>query len=405
MGHTEPAPEDPRVRPLFAFRLFRIPVAVQPPFLFIVLAGALSTRDLRLAALWAAIATAGIVWHELGHALAMRAFGYPPAIELVGFGGLTHYPEGARPTARQELLVSAAGPGAGLLLGAAVWLLAAYAPPLPPLAHRAVHMALFVNVGWSLLNLLPMLPLDGSHVCDHATAALTGRREPRWVGWASLLVGAGLALFALSAGDVWLGIIGGLGAVLGWRRAWAGAPSRRLGAARSPAAGARRRADVARARGDTRAVAAALLPAAEVGALPEAELAELVGALVRTGQEAELVELVRARLGTFHRREDARPLAQLALEALAAEGAHAEAAAVAQLAFHQLRDGQHAYDAAVHLVALGRPDEAVAWLGEAVGAGLRCGAIMLADPALAPLRGRPDFFELATRSGAHPGAA
>jgi hypothetical protein len=144
---------------------------------------------------------------------------------------------------------------------------------------------------------------------------------------------------------------------------------------------------------------------AEAGRLQAGDLAELVSALVRTGGEADLVELVRSRLQGFGRRADARPLAQLALDGLSTVGAHAEAVAVAQLAFRQLRISQHAYEAAVHLVALDRLDEALEWLRRASEAGLDCGAIMLSDPALAPLRGRPEFFELATQAGAEPGVA
>jgi hypothetical protein len=145
---------------------------------------------------------------------------------------------------------------------------------------------------------------------------------------------------------------------------------------------------------------AALLPLARVGTLPEADLADLVGALVRAGREDELVELVRDRLKGFARRADAAPLAQLAAEGLSAAGAHEEGLAVAVLAFQQLHVPQHAYDAATHLVALERHDEALEWLRNATEAGLACGSIMLSDPALEPLRSRPDFLALATQAGA-----
>lgn len=388
---------DPAVRPILSFRLFRIPVDVQPHYLLIVL-GALSLRDAKLGVLWVAIVTAGILWHELGHALTMRAFGYAPSISLVATGGLAHFPPGADPSARQDLLISAAGPGANLLLGGAVWALARFGPPLPWLAQVALDMALTVNLGWSLLNLLPLLPLDGSHIFDSITRMVNGRREPSWVGWASAVCGVGVVLYAITRQDMWLGVIGGFGAMLGWRRAQGGGGVRAGGDARQQA----RRA---RSRGDLRGIVAALLPMAEAGRLLEADLAQLVSALVRTGGEADLVELVRSRLQGFGRRADARPLAQLALDGLSMAGAHEEAATVAQLAFRQLRLSQHAYEAAIHLVALDRLEEAMEWLRRASEAGLDCGAMMLSDPALEPLRARPDFLELATRAGAEPGAA
>lgn len=100
------------------------------------------------------------------------------------------------------------------------------------------------------------------------------------------------------------------------------------------------------------------------------------------------------------RKDDVEPLARLSAEALAEEGATEEALAVAQLAFRQLRIPYHAYDAACFLAGLDRADEAVQWLERAVDAGLECRPdTLLADPAFAPLRARPDFRELALRAG------
>ena len=35
---------------------------------------------------------------------------------------------------------------------------------LPPLGHMAVSSLLWVNFGWGVFNLLPVLPFDGGHV-------------------------------------------------------------------------------------------------------------------------------------------------------------------------------------------------------------------------------------------------
>lgn len=391
------------MRPLVRFRLFGIPVHVQPYFLITAAVFAMSVRGPLYVLIAAGVVATGVLWHELGHALVMRAFGYRPWIELVAMGGLTHFPEGAAPTARQDLAISAAGPAAGLLLGGAAAALLTLGPPLPPAAAFALRLAVQVNVGWSLFNLLPLIPLDGAHVCDSASRWVTGRREPLWVGWVSLAVGILVVLHALGSGRLWLAFLGGLGAYHGLGRLQRGGGRR--GWASTAAAAARGRAREARARGDLRGVASALLPEARLGALPESDLADLVGALVRTGQEDELVALVGDRLRGFERRRDAAPLAQFALDGLSMIGAHEEAAAVAQLAFQQLDVPQYAYDAAAHLVALERLDEAVAWLRRAMEAGLDCGMMLLSDPALEPLRGRADFFDLTAQAGVRPGAA
>lgn len=390
------------MRPIFSFRLAGIPVHVQPGHLLMGAVFAFAAGGGVVPGLVTmAVVSASILWHELGHALTMRAFGYPPSIELVAMGGLAHWPEGADPRPKEALLVSAAGPGAQLALGGALLALTAFAPPLPRLAASAVATAIFVNIGWALFNLLPIMPLDGSHICEHATRWVTGVREPRWVGWASLLAGSAVVAWAVISQSMWLGFIGGMGAVAGFTRIRSG----QAGGRRGGAAAARQKARLARSRGDLRALVAALLPPASVGALPEPDLADLVGALVRTGREAEVVALVQSRLKGFARRRDAAPLAQLAVEGLSAAGAHEEAAAVAQLAFQQLAVPQYAYEAAIHLAALARHDDAMTWLGRAAEAGLPCGTMMLSDPALEPLRGRADFFEMAMRAGAKEGAA
>jgi Zn-dependent protease len=390
------------VRPLLRFRLLGVPIHVQPYFLVTAAVFALGMGSPLLMLVAVAMIAAGVLWHELGHALAMRAFGYRPSIELVAMGGLTHFPEGADPTARQDLAISAAGPAAGLLLGGVAWWLSRWGPPLPPTADFALMLAVRINVGWSLFNLLPLIPLDGSHVCDSLTRWVTGRQDPLWVGWASLAIGIAVVLYGLAGHGLWLAFLGGLGAYNGIGRLQRGGGRRGWA---STGAAARGRAREARARGDLSGVAAALLPAARVGALPESDLADLVGALVRTGEEGALVALVRDRLRTFGRRRDAGPLAQFAMDGLSMIGAHEEAVEVAELAFQQLDVAQYGYDAAVHLVALDRRDEAVAWLRRAMEAGLDCGMMLLSDPALEPLRGRPDFFDLTAQAGVRPGAA
>lgn len=391
-------------RPLFRFRLLGIPVHVQGLFVVLLAVSAFAGGDLAYGAIWASVVAASILWHELGHALAMRALGHPPWIELTGFGGLAHWPEEADPTAGEAILVVAAGPGAGLLLGAAAWVVGRSARPLPPLGAVVVGTLVSVNVVWSLFNLLPLLPLDGARLLDAVTRRVNGSRAPRWVGWASLVTGAGVLVWGLTHGDGWVAFLGGAGAAMGFSRArladrFVRAPARR------PVDQARAAAQRARARGDLRGVAAALLPEARLGALPERELAELVGALLRLGREAELVALCRERLTAFARKADAAILARLAAEALGDDGAYEEAAEVAQLAFQQLRVPYHAYDAACHLVQLGRDDQAIEWLERAVAAGLELGEALQSDPALEPLRDRPGFQELAARARRGPATA
>jgi len=218
------------------------------------------------------------------------------------------------------------------------------AGPLPHLGAVAIRFAIFVNIWWSLFNLLPILPLDGSHVLDHLSRVATGRHESRWVGWLSLVTGGAVALYGARQGMIFVVLIGGIGAGLGLQRVRGGEPGRRSA---SPS----------------------------------------------------------SRLTAFARRADAVPLARLAAEALAEKGAWSQALEVSQLAFQQLHIPYHAYDAACHLVRLGRLDEAVRWVETAIEAGLDGPGTLVTDPALEPLRQRDDFLAAVTRSAGRSGTA
>ena len=105
---------------MLKFRLFGIPMLVDWWFwmIAILLSGGASASD---ANDWARVLVIALVIfvsvmvHELGHAFTGRKFGAEPAIKLHGFGGSTFLP-GAHFTRGQSILVSAAGPAAGLFL-------------------------------------------------------------------------------------------------------------------------------------------------------------------------------------------------------------------------------------------------------------------------------------------------
>jgi Zn-dependent protease len=149
------------------FRVAGIPVSVHLLFLLTAFATG-STRLERPAALltWMAVVFVSVLLHELGHALAYRRLGCRPSIELHGFGGTTTGRGAERLSHKQDAWVSFAGPGTGFLLGGLV-LAAQRLTPLGQvdgLARTVVGDLLWVNIGWGLINLLPILPLDGGHI-------------------------------------------------------------------------------------------------------------------------------------------------------------------------------------------------------------------------------------------------
>lgn len=182
---------------MFRFQIFGFPVRVDPWFWVVsaLLGGAMwklgepgGTTEVLL---WVAMVFVSILWHELGHAYLMRRFGSRAEIMLYGGGGLAIASPG-RFTRKQDFLVSAAGPAAGLLLGLAVWFYQRSAPPEDPLLRWSIGQMIWINVVWSLVNCLPTLPLDGGHMLR---AILGGKMKV--VAISGILCCAAMILFAL----------------------------------------------------------------------------------------------------------------------------------------------------------------------------------------------------------------
>jgi Zn-dependent protease len=149
------------------FSVFRIPIRIHLWFWLMALWLWTLNSDEGWAGLliWVAVVFQGILMHELGHALVGRAFGRQPRIELIALGGLTWWEQREPMSPGRSLLVSAAGPAVGIFIGSlALVLMDALRVPDPSLARYTFRSLIFVNLGWGLLNLLPVLPLDGGNI-------------------------------------------------------------------------------------------------------------------------------------------------------------------------------------------------------------------------------------------------
>jgi Zn-dependent protease len=202
------------------FRLLGIPVRISPWFwLAGLLLGARSSGPVSLL-LWVAALLASILVHELGHAVVIRSFGFRPWITLYGFGGLTSYDP--RPVYRSpesetwgRVAISLAGPVAGLLLAALLWLglvAAGHRPDIvfgPPLhltpwvrlpnlrLAEFLNYIFFISVAWGLVNLLPVYPLDGGQIAREIALRFYPGDGLRYSLVLSLVVGIAMALIAL----------------------------------------------------------------------------------------------------------------------------------------------------------------------------------------------------------------
>ncbi len=184
------------------FRLFGFPVRVHPLFWLATLFLGSSLFDPdhpEFILAWVAIAFVSLLAHELGHALAFRFYGVGSHVILYGLGGL------AVPWAHvsgrwQRVAVALAGPAAGFLLAAAVWGSNRVTPwaGAAPLALFAYFSLLYVNVVWGLVNLLPVLPLDGGKVSHEVCVHVFRARGTRVALQISVGVAGAMAVYSLA---------------------------------------------------------------------------------------------------------------------------------------------------------------------------------------------------------------
>ncbi|GAB5411320.1 MAG: hypothetical protein ChlgKO_04340 [Chlamydiales bacterium] len=112
---------------------------------------------------WTVIIFVSILVHEFGHAIASLSFGQHPRIELIPFGGLT-YPEGKKISKFKEFLVIFNGPLFGLILFSISYALLKIPGVSDTFWGGPLLIMRNINLFWTLVNLLPVLPLDGGQL-------------------------------------------------------------------------------------------------------------------------------------------------------------------------------------------------------------------------------------------------
>lgn len=437
------------------FHLGPFPVAIEPIFWLVALLFGLMGKEPTLGsvATWVAIVFVSVLVHELGHALAAQLLGSRAAIRLYSFGGLTLH-EG-KLTRLGEVAMSLAGPFAGLLLGSAAYAGLVFARSAGEATQQALRTIWFFNFFWALLNLAPVLPLDGGHVL----LGVLGPRRRR----AALLAG-GLAALGIVAGAVLIRetFVSVLFALLAFqnlqafwqlgRRPAVGAVALSLDEALQHGWDALRRGESAEALSVARQVLEqAPEPEARNRARDLVAWADLAEGNPRDAlQQLERTEppdaarpltwaLVLESLGEKGRAvphavralevEPSETAAALAVRLLASEARFGEALSIAErfawprpaaraaalgevafaqggfpdaarhyaAAFELSGAAGDAYNAACSHARAGARAQACAWLERALGAGLDDPGQLATDPDLASLRGDPEFERLLAR--------
>ncbi len=202
--------EPPRTRFDLHFTIADFPVRISPWFWFSGLLLGLSGQrsgnyNLTWVVIWVLAMLVSILVHELGHAFAIRYFGWRSRVILYQLGGLATIESGESWMADQNehennpkarILIALAGPAAGFLLaGVLIGILFAIpasgfsfnlghpvlglgwslSEAVPQNLQVLISYMLYINILWGLVNLLPVYPLDGGQVARE----LLSRKNPR----------------------------------------------------------------------------------------------------------------------------------------------------------------------------------------------------------------------------------
>ena len=149
------------------FRCFGFPVRVHPLF-WLTSAIVIWKSDDRLDHKFVGVLAVfiSVLIHELGHAFAIRHYGGRSEIVLQAFGGYATC--NVNPSRLGKIIISAAGPAAGFALWGVLELLVRQFPRRIATSHEYVltllDELLWANWSWSLLNLIPVWPLDGGQI-------------------------------------------------------------------------------------------------------------------------------------------------------------------------------------------------------------------------------------------------
>lgn len=147
------------------FQLFNFPIRVHLSFFLIAVLLGLSLGNIILLLFWVAIVFVSVLIHELGHAIAAEYYGRAPQIELYSMGGLTIPTRYSLLPYPKEIFISFAGPLAGFLLGGILFAITRLVGPIQNFyLNFFISQLLWVNIGWGIVNLIPILPLDGGNI-------------------------------------------------------------------------------------------------------------------------------------------------------------------------------------------------------------------------------------------------
>jgi Zn-dependent protease len=186
---------------------WKIPVSIHPFFWVIAgLIGWLNSGSFLGTLIWILVILVSVLFHEFGHALTACLFGQKPKIALIAMGGVTSYENRDLKFWKQFLIVLN-----GPLFGVLLFFIASFILYLK--FFENIHIVNFfrvtqvVNLFWSVVNLLPVLPLDGGQLLRIALEACLGVKGFRLSIFIGMIIALLLSVFFFIKGGFLIGAI------------------------------------------------------------------------------------------------------------------------------------------------------------------------------------------------------
>lgn len=185
----------------------KIPITIRPLFwLIAAFIGWMVSFTLTKTLVAVFVILFSVLFHEFGHALTGILFGQKVRIELAAFGGFT-YREGRKLKLWEEFLVVLNGPVAGFLLFVVAHIILTNFAIENAILKFALEFTRLANLFWTVINLVPVLPLDGGHLLSIVLEAIFGFRGIKMAIFIGLFISVTISIFFFVIGAFLVGAL------------------------------------------------------------------------------------------------------------------------------------------------------------------------------------------------------
>lgn len=360
----------------------RIAIRIEPIFFLLVFAlGWLSSGTLMGTVLFAIVAFISILIHELGHALTAFSFGQSSFITFMALGGVTKR-LGLPLSPWKEFMIVLNGPLAGICL----YFICAWTLQLKPKSEAVAYMlqvGAFINLFWTLLNLVPVMPLDGGRLLQIILNRLFGFRGIQFSYAFSFIIALLFGVFFIFINQFLAAAFFFIFAFESFRQF----RSSRLMSS-SDESGELKEALSEAVDQHSKEKLQEVREKAKSGWIYLSATSELAKILQGEGENQKAYDLVSSEKGKWDRE------GQLLLQALSYTTGHfAEGAKIGEELFREQADPEVAYINALCYAKLGKQEPCFGWLKTALREGFSSKAA-LKEPAFEFLHSLPEYQRL-----------